>query len=142
LALHFSDCSFLVHHHVNRDHRHLLAHAMATDFLVTWQHTQREQLFFVTEQTPRHKESPRPVYCHNLFTLCPRQSKISRPMGHLRMSRPKMNCKATPQITWRHLMRPGFNVIIMLRHIWGNFRQENSGFLENWGMIIFFCVMT
>jgi hypothetical protein len=31
----FSDYSFRVHHLVNRDDRHLLAHAMASDFSVT-----------------------------------------------------------------------------------------------------------
>jgi hypothetical protein len=54
LAFHFSDYSFLVHHPVNRDDRHLLAHAMASEFTVTWQFSQREQLFvFVTDQTSR-----------------------------------------------------------------------------------------
>jgi hypothetical protein len=38
LALHFSDYSFLVHHPVNRDDQHLLAHALASDFTVTWQY--------------------------------------------------------------------------------------------------------
>jgi hypothetical protein len=46
LALHFSDYSFLVHHPVNWDDQHLLAHAMSSDFTVTWQYSQREQLFF------------------------------------------------------------------------------------------------
>jgi hypothetical protein len=36
-TLHFSDYSFMVHHPVNRDDRHLLAHAMASDFSVAWQ---------------------------------------------------------------------------------------------------------
>jgi hypothetical protein len=37
-GLHFSDYSFRVHHPVNRDGRHLLAHAIiASDFIVTWQ---------------------------------------------------------------------------------------------------------
>jgi hypothetical protein len=40
------DYSFLVHHCVNRDDRHLLAHAMASGFTVAWQYSQREQLFF------------------------------------------------------------------------------------------------
>jgi hypothetical protein len=44
LAL-FSDYSFWVHHLVNRDDRHLLAHAMASDFSVAWQ--------FQRDQTPR-----------------------------------------------------------------------------------------
>jgi hypothetical protein len=34
LVLHFSDNSFLVHHPVNWDDRHLLANAKATDFSV------------------------------------------------------------------------------------------------------------
>jgi hypothetical protein len=33
----FYNYSFRVHHLVNRDDRHLLAHAMASDFSVTWQ---------------------------------------------------------------------------------------------------------
>jgi hypothetical protein len=38
LALHFfSDYSFRVHHLVNQDDRHLLAHAMASDFSAAWQ---------------------------------------------------------------------------------------------------------
>jgi hypothetical protein len=37
LALHLiSDYSFWVHHLVNRDDQHLLAHAMASDFSVAW----------------------------------------------------------------------------------------------------------
>jgi hypothetical protein len=36
LALHFSDYSFWVHHLVNWDDRHLLAHAMASDFSDAW----------------------------------------------------------------------------------------------------------
>jgi hypothetical protein len=34
----FSDYSFLVHHPVNQDDRHLLPHAMDSDFSVVWQH--------------------------------------------------------------------------------------------------------
>jgi hypothetical protein len=33
----FSDYSFWVHRLVNRDDRHLLAHAMSSDFSVAWQ---------------------------------------------------------------------------------------------------------
>jgi hypothetical protein len=40
----FSNYSFLVRHTVNWDDRHLLAHAMASDFKVAWQYSQREQL--------------------------------------------------------------------------------------------------
>jgi hypothetical protein len=46
------DYYFLVHHPVNQDDRHLLVCAMASDFLVTWQFSQREQLFFVMDKTP------------------------------------------------------------------------------------------
>jgi hypothetical protein len=35
-ALQFFNYSFLVHHPVNRDGRHLLAHAMASEFTVAW----------------------------------------------------------------------------------------------------------
>jgi hypothetical protein len=45
-AHHFSDHSFCVHYPVNRDDRHLLAHAMVSDFSVARQFSQREQLFF------------------------------------------------------------------------------------------------
>jgi hypothetical protein len=38
----FSYYSFLVHHCVNRDDRHLLAHAMASDFSVKWQISLKE----------------------------------------------------------------------------------------------------
>jgi hypothetical protein len=37
--LFYYDYSFLVHHPVNRDDQHLLAHAMASDFTVTWPET-------------------------------------------------------------------------------------------------------
>jgi hypothetical protein len=43
----FSDNAFLAHHPLNRDDRHLLAHAMASDFKVTWQLSKREKLFCV-----------------------------------------------------------------------------------------------
>jgi hypothetical protein len=33
----FSNSSFWVNHPVNREDQHLLAHAMASDFSVTWQ---------------------------------------------------------------------------------------------------------
>jgi hypothetical protein len=36
LALIFSDNSFLVHHPVNRDDRHLVAHETVSDFTVAW----------------------------------------------------------------------------------------------------------
>jgi hypothetical protein len=52
LALHFY--SIRVHHLVSLDDQHLLAYAMASDFSVAWQSvSQSEQLFFVTDQTPR-----------------------------------------------------------------------------------------
>jgi hypothetical protein len=38
--------SFPVHHPVNRDDRHLRAHAMAPDITVAWQFSQTEQLVF------------------------------------------------------------------------------------------------
>jgi nitrate reductase NapE component len=41
LALHFFHYSFSVHHPVNRDDRHLRAHAMASDFSVACQFSQR-----------------------------------------------------------------------------------------------------
>jgi hypothetical protein len=53
-ALHFSNYSFVVLHPVNWDDRHPLARAMASDFTVTWQFSQRE-LFFITYETPRQK---------------------------------------------------------------------------------------
>jgi hypothetical protein len=34
----FSDFSFLVHHPVNQDDRHLIARAIASDFTVEWQY--------------------------------------------------------------------------------------------------------
>jgi hypothetical protein len=56
----FSNYSFLVHHTVNQDDRHLLAHAIASDFTVTRQFFQREH-FFVTDQTP-HPEIYIPIW--------------------------------------------------------------------------------
>jgi hypothetical protein len=47
LALHFYHHSFLAHHPVNQDDRHLLALAKASDFSVAWQFSQREQLVFL-----------------------------------------------------------------------------------------------
>jgi hypothetical protein len=53
-ALHFFWLFFLVHHLVNQDDRHLLAHAMASDFSVAWQCLSKRTIgFFVTDQTPR-----------------------------------------------------------------------------------------
>jgi hypothetical protein len=50
----FSDYSFRVHHLVNWDDRHLLAHAMASDFSAAWQCLSKRTIgFFVTDQTPR-----------------------------------------------------------------------------------------
>jgi hypothetical protein len=46
LALPFSNYYILVHHSVNGDDRQLLAHAMASDFTVAWQFSQRVHLFF------------------------------------------------------------------------------------------------
>jgi hypothetical protein len=43
-VLHFAKYSFLVHHPVNLDNQHLLVHALASDFTVAWQFSQREQL--------------------------------------------------------------------------------------------------
>jgi hypothetical protein len=42
----FPNYSFLVNP-VNLDDRHVLAPTMASDFTVTWQYSQREQLFFL-----------------------------------------------------------------------------------------------
>jgi hypothetical protein len=56
--------SFRVHHLVNRDDRHLLAHAMASDFSVTWQCLSKRTIGFSLRKnsTPfSDKESPRPV---------------------------------------------------------------------------------
>jgi hypothetical protein len=39
----FSDYSFLLHHPVNKEDRHL-AHAMASDFTVTWQTKYRTEV--------------------------------------------------------------------------------------------------
>jgi hypothetical protein len=46
-ALHFSHYYFLVHHPVNQDDLHHLAHAMASDFTVAWQFLRWEQLIFL-----------------------------------------------------------------------------------------------
>jgi hypothetical protein len=42
----FSDYSFWVHHPVNRDDRHILAHAMASDFSVAWQYLSKRTIVF------------------------------------------------------------------------------------------------
>jgi hypothetical protein len=52
----FSHYSFLVHRPTYQNDRHLLAHAMASDFTLAWKFSQREQfvccVFFVMDQTP------------------------------------------------------------------------------------------
>jgi hypothetical protein len=49
----YSDNPFLVHHPVNQDDQHLLAHAMASDFTVAWQFfSKRTIVFLVTDQIP------------------------------------------------------------------------------------------
>jgi Fe-S-cluster containining protein len=49
----FSDYSFWIHNLANWDDRHLLAHAMASDFSVPWQCLLKRTIgFFVTDQTP------------------------------------------------------------------------------------------
>jgi hypothetical protein len=54
LALHFSNYSFLVPHPVNCDDRHLLAHAMGSDYTVAWQCLSKRTIgFSLTDQTPR-----------------------------------------------------------------------------------------
>jgi hypothetical protein len=50
----FSNYSFLVHHPVNLVDWHLLAHAMAFDFTVAWQFSQREQLVFLLLHAPKN----------------------------------------------------------------------------------------
>jgi hypothetical protein len=45
-ALHFFRLFFLDHHLVNRDDRHLLAHAMASDFSVEWQCLSKRTIVF------------------------------------------------------------------------------------------------
>jgi hypothetical protein len=47
LALHFFDYSLRVHHLINRDDRHLLAHAMASDFSVAWQCLSKRTIGFL-----------------------------------------------------------------------------------------------
>jgi hypothetical protein len=42
-----SDYSFRIHHPVNRDDPHLLAHAMASDFSVTWQFLSKRTIVFL-----------------------------------------------------------------------------------------------
>jgi hypothetical protein len=46
LALHFFRLFFLVHHLVNWDDQHLLAHAMASDFSVAWQCLSKRTIVF------------------------------------------------------------------------------------------------
>jgi hypothetical protein len=52
--LFFSHYLYQVHHLVNQDDQHLLAHAMASDFSVAWQCLSKRTVgFLVTDQTPR-----------------------------------------------------------------------------------------
>jgi hypothetical protein len=46
-ALHFCDYSFLVHHPLNWDDRHLLACAMVSDFSAAWQFFQPKSFLIV-----------------------------------------------------------------------------------------------
>jgi hypothetical protein len=54
---------------------------MASDFSITWQFAQREQLFFffITDQTPRPNLSK---FVHNKF-LCAADSSLPRPAGRV-----------------------------------------------------------
>jgi hypothetical protein len=45
---------FFVRHPVNWDDRHLLANSMASDFTVSCQYSQREQLFFFSLRIKLH----------------------------------------------------------------------------------------
>jgi hypothetical protein len=53
----FSDYSFWVHHLVNPDDWHLLAHAKASDFSVAWQCLSKRTMFFCygSNSTPLKK---------------------------------------------------------------------------------------
>jgi hypothetical protein len=66
-ALHFSDYYLLVRHPVNRDDRHLLAHAMASDFTVA----------------PSRCCCKRPVYTNNVF--CVVDTKRHEATGNLQI---------------------------------------------------------
>jgi hypothetical protein len=57
----FSYYSFLIHHPVDRDDWHLLAHVMASDFSVTWHFLSKRTIFFVMDQIP-HPNPTRSVY--------------------------------------------------------------------------------
>jgi hypothetical protein len=50
----FFDYSFLVQHPANWDDQHLLECAMASDFSVAWQFSQREQLLFFKLRIKHH----------------------------------------------------------------------------------------
>jgi hypothetical protein len=61
----FSNYSFGVHHPVNRDDQHLLAHAMASDFSVSWQFLSKRNIVFFSLWIKLHaQECP-------FFTICP-----------------------------------------------------------------------
>jgi hypothetical protein len=64
----FSDYSFWVHHLVNRDDRHLLAHALASDFSAAWQCLSKRTIgFFITDQTPcpyPTRSLPAQLFCY------------------------------------------------------------------------------
>jgi hypothetical protein len=53
----FSSHSFLVHHPVNRDDRHLLSHAMASDFTVAWQCSSKRTICFFPLRIKLHAKA-------------------------------------------------------------------------------------
>jgi hypothetical protein len=57
LTRHFSNYFFCVNHPVNRDDQQLLAQAIASDFTVAWQFSQREQFFYGSNSTPTQNTS-------------------------------------------------------------------------------------
>lgn len=52
---------------------------------------------------PKTKFDPASVKARKVATLAAKHSNTERPKGHLRTIKPRMNCRAMPQATWRHL---------------------------------------
>jgi hypothetical protein len=88
LSPNFSDYTFWVHHLVNWDDRHLLAHAMASDFSVAWQCLSKRTIGFLLRiklhALIRLGVSPPSLIDQSLF--CLRGSLLLLPAG-LRVAR-------------------------------------------------------
>ncbi|MPC39094.1 hypothetical protein E2C01_032613 [Portunus trituberculatus] len=65
--------------------------------------TEKAKILSTVAKSPNTKPAPSSVKARKVATLPARHSNTERPKGHRRMIKPRMNCRAMPQATWRHL---------------------------------------